>query len=240
MDLLEKAVSYGEESFDKLFDMYHIHKDEVKKTFIEEAKNIENPINLRKIYIYLIAYENYFITLIEDLIRDDIQKVTDFNFIKLIYPKVENDTLNFHLIGNFLQVEYGFSYTGMIFNYIMMSSSDRMILSLANIISVKKPICMYGIKESNMYETFNNISLLFGKNIQYLSGNSELKINTVNNYINANLKLGNWLVIDNIENIEFENLEIIAERISQIYQIVKQNEDEFLILDGFEKKNYYY
>ena len=236
MDLLERAISFGEESFDKLFDMYHIHKDEVKKTFIEEAKNIDNPINLRKIYIYLISYENYFITLIEDLIRDDVQKVSDFNFIKLIYPKIENDTLNFHLIGNFLQVEYGFSYTGMIFNYILMSNSDRMILSLANIISIKKPICMYGIKESNMYETFNNISLLFGKNIQYLSGNSELKINTVNNYIYANLKLGNWLVIDSIENIKFENLEIIAERISQIYQIVKQSEDEFLILDGFEKK----
>ena len=108
MDSIEKGLSNEEEAFDKLFDLYNESKNIRRVRFIKMLKNEgnNNTVLQNKILLSLIALENHFITVIENLIREDVTSTADFTFMKVINYKIENENLMLKLYN--YNYEYGY------------------------------------------------------------------------------------------------------------------------------------
>ena len=50
----------------------------------------------------------------------------------ILYPKIESDTLMFYFLGNLFPVEYGFEYTGIMNNYLLISSNEKTFIEIIN------------------------------------------------------------------------------------------------------------
>ena len=86
------------EAFDKMFDFYNELKD-LEKDFTKILKENNNDINKIKILISILAIINYFVKSIENLVREDVTKVTDYPFNRILQIKVENDSVNVRLFN---------------------------------------------------------------------------------------------------------------------------------------------
>ena len=234
MDNIEKALSLEDEAFDKLFDIYHENKDDYRALFISKAKDSSIDIRQRHIYLSLIALENVYISIIEKLIRDDVQKVTDFNFIKLMNPKIENDSFIYHIMS--LQLEYGFEYTGHVNNYFTMNSSDRMLISFFNCFNLKKPYVIYGVDIDAMnYALEESAYKLLGRNVHRLICSPNFTDESIRNALYANMKNGAWISIERAEVLSKEMFEILALRIKEIYRIIRESDEDGYFSEGNDK-----
>ena len=221
MDNLEKSLLQPDEAFDKLFDLYNEIKDEKIVGFINDLKKDDVTKTQKRILINLIFLFNYSKRIIELLIKEDVTTNNDFNFAKLISPKIENDTFMLHFMS--FAIEYGYEYVGMQNNFLMIPESERMFLSLANAIYYKKPFQIYGLKNGTKKETLKVLANLCGKRINYCYTTSYFSLESFNKIYSANKRTGCWLCLDECQNINFDLIEILATRVADIYRIMQSN-----------------
>ena len=143
MDNLEKALVQADEAFDKMFDLYNEIKDDRIVQYFELIKKDDITNIQRRILLNIIFLLNYNKTIIENLIREDVTSTNDFNYVKLIIPKIENDSFMLHFLS--FTLEYGYEYVGLQNNFLIMPESERMYLSLAQTINYKIPFYIYGL-----------------------------------------------------------------------------------------------
>ena len=235
MDNLEKSLYQPDEAFDKMFDLYNEIKDDKIVGFVNQIKNNDVTPIQKRIFINLIFLYNYSKTIIEYLIREDVTTNNDYNFVKLISPKIENDSFMLHFIS--FAIEYGYEYVGLQNNFLFMPESEKMYLSFAHAINYKKPFQMYGLNNGTKKETLKVLANICGKRINYFYATSYFSLESFNKVYHANRKTGCWLCIDECQNINFDLIEVLATRIADIYRIMQSNgteEDDFV---GGEEKS---
>ena len=235
MDNLEKALVQADEAFDKMFDLYNEIKDDRIVQYFELIKKDDITNIQRRILLNIIFLLNYNKTIIENLIREDVTSTNDFNYVKLIIPKIENDSFMLHFLS--FTLEYGYEYVGLQNNFLIMPESERMYLSLAQTINYKIPFYIYGLNNETKKETFKVLANLCGKRINYCYATSYFDLEAFNRIYLANKKSDCWLCIDECQNIKFELIEILANRIAEIYRIMQTSgveEDDFI---GNEEKS---
>ena len=88
-----------------MFDFYNELKDEWKTKYIKILNNNDNtPIKIRFI-ITIITIIDYMIKSIENLLRDDVCKNTDYSYTKVLQVKIEVDSVTIKLFQyNFSQI----------------------------------------------------------------------------------------------------------------------------------------
>ena len=235
MDNLDKALQQPDEAFDKLFDLYNEIKDDRIVEYFNLMKNNDISEIQKRILINAIFLLNYTKTIIENLIRDDVTSTNDFNYAKLIIPKIENDSYILHFLS--FTLEYGYEYVGLQNNFLIMPESEKMYLSLAQTINYKKPFHLYGLSNQTKKETLKVIANLCGKRINYFYATTYFDLEAFNKIYLANKKSGCWLCIDECQNIRYDLLEILANRVAEIYRIMQTSgieEDDF---SGSEEKS---
>jgi hypothetical protein len=235
MDNLEKALWQPDESFDKMFDLYNEIKDDKIVEFVEQIKKNDISMTQKRILINLIFLYNYSKTIIEGLIREDVTTTNDYNFTKLISPKIENDSFMLHFIS--FVIEYGYEYVGLQNNFLIMPESERMYLSFAHAIHYKKPFQIYGLNNGTKKETLKVLANICGKRINYFYATSYFSLESFNKIYYANRKTGCWLCIDECQNIKFDLIEILANRIADIYRIMQSSGMDEEDFGGSEEKS---
>ena len=235
MDNLEKALAQPDESFDKLFDLYNEIKDDRIVEFFNIIKKEETTVIQRRILINLIFLLNHNKSIIENLIRDDVTSTNDFNYAKLIMPKIENDSFILHFLS--FTLEYGYEYVGLQNNFLIMPESEKMYLSLAQTIHYKRPFHIYGQNMHTKKETLKVIANLCGKRINYFYATTYFDLDAFNKIYLANKKSGCWLCIDECQNIKYDLLEILANRVAEIYRIMQTSGMEEDDYTGNEEKS---
>ena len=228
MDNLEKSLAQPDEAFDKLFDLYNEIKDDKIVGFINDLKKDDVTKIQKRILINLIFLFNYSKGIIESLIREDVTTNSDYNFAKLISPKIETDTYMLHFMP--FTIEYGYEYVGLQNNFLIMQDNERMYLSFAHAINYKNPLHIYGLNNGTKKETLKVFANLCGKRINYCFTTSYFSLESFNKIYNANRKTGCWICIDECQNINFDLIEILANRVADIYRIMQSNgteEEEF-------------
>ena len=235
MDNLEKSLVQPDEAFDKMFDLYNEIKDDKIVGFINQIKKNDITIIQKRILINLIFLYNYSKSIIESLIREDVTTNNDYNFIRLISPKIENDSYMLHFIS--FVIEYGYEYVGLQNNFLIMPESEKMYLSFAQAINYKKPFQVYGLNNGTKKETLKVLANICGKRINYFYATSYFSLESFNKIYFANKKTGCWLCIDECQNIKFDLIEILATRIADIYRIMQTSGTEEEDFSGGEEKS---
>ena len=207
-----------------MFDLYNEIKDDKIRGFVNLLKKNDISRIQKRILINIIFLYNYSKTIIEYLIREDVTTNNDYNFVKLISPKIENDSFMLHFIS--FVIEYGYEYVGLQNNFLIMPDSEKMYLSLAHSISYKKPFQLYGLNNGTKKETLKILANLCGKRINYYYATSYFSLESFNKIYLANRKTGCWLCIDQCQNINFDLIEILATRIADIYRIMQSTGTE--------------
>ena len=229
MDMIEKSLFIADEAFDKLFDLYNEIKEERIVFFMNLIKEKNTTKVQKKILFNLISLMNYSKVIIETLIREDVTSNNDFNFVKNINPKIENDSLVLHFIQNIF--EYGFEYVGLQDNFLIMPESDRMYVAFANCIVNQRPFQMYGLQDSGKKEILKIFGNLCGKKVNYINTTKNFSFTSFSNFFYGNIKQGCWLCIDETQNIKYEIMETLALRIAEFYRILQAG-GEFELENG--------
>ena len=229
MDTIEKSLFIADEAFDKLFDLYNEIKDERIVFFMNLIKEKDTTKVQKRILFNLISLMNYAKFIIETLIKEDVTSNNDFTFVKIINPKIENDSLVLHFIQNIF--EYGFEYVGLQDNFLIMPESERMYVAFANCIVNQRPFQMYGLQDSGKKEILKIFANLCGKKINYINTTKNFSFTSFSNFFYGNIKQGCWLCIDETQNIKFEIMEFLALRIAEFYRIL-QSGGEFELENG--------
>ena len=235
MDNLEKALAQPDEAFDKLFDLYNEIKDDRIVEFFKMMKAEETTVIQRRILLNLIFLLNFTKSIIENLIRDDVTSTNDFNYVKLIIPKIENDSFILHFLS--FTLEYGYEYVGLQNNFLIMPESEKMYLSLAQTINYKRPFHIYGQNLHTKKETMKVIANLCGRRINYCYATTYFDLDAFNKIYLANKKSGCWICIDECQNIKFDLLEVLANRVAEIYRIMQTSGMEEDDYSGSEEKS---
>jgi len=162
---------------------------------------------------------NYAKLIIEILIKEDVTSNNDFTFVKIINPKIENDSLILHFIQN--TFEYGYEYVGLQDNFLIMPESERMYVAFANCIINQRPFTMSGLEDNGKKEILKIFGNLCGKKINYINTTKNFSFTSFSNFFYGNIKQGCWLCIDETQNIKFEILETLALRIAEYYRILQ-------------------
>ena len=229
IDSIEKSLFIADEAFDKLFDLYNEIKDD-KIVFFMNLINEKDTTKVQKRVLFnLISLMNYSKVVIENLIRDDVTTNSDFTFVKIINPKIENDSYILHFIQN--TFEYGYEYVGLQDNFLIMPESERMYIAFANCIINQRPFQMYGLQDSGKKEILKIFANLCGKNIIYINTTKNFSFTSFSNFFYGNIKQGCWLCIDETQNIKYEIMETLALRIAEFYRIL-QSGGEFELENG--------
>ena len=248
MDNIERCLK-SDETFDKLFELYNICKHDMIKFIYEKINDDDknNGINRRKLFCLLSLF-NYFISVLEDIIHEDVQSPSDFSFVKYLNPKIESDTLMFYFLGNLFSIEYGFEYIGIMKNFILLTNNERTLIELINAYDFfKKPIILntnyINVENEEIventpytYDSISTISAFLGKNIIEYSCNKNTDINIVKNLICSYNKLGPWIRINNLYNLcSIYDFEIISNQIIEVYYQLKHSEEELITMKNGDK-----
>ena len=229
MDAIEKSLFIADEAFDKLFDLYNEIKDERISFFLDLIKEKNTTKIQKRILFNLISLMNFSKIIIENLIREDVTSNNDFTFVKIINPKIENDSFVLHFIQNIF--EYGFEYVGLQDNFLIIPESERMYVAFANCIVNQRPFHMYGLQDSGKKEILKIFANLCGKKINYINTTKNFSLASFSNFFYGNIKQGCWLCIDETQNIKYEILETLALRIAEFYRILQAG-GEFELENG--------
>ena len=229
MDNIEKSLAVSDQAFDKLFDLYNDIKDD-KIVFFNSLIYEKDTTKVQKRILFnLISLMNYAKLIIEILIKEDVTSNNDFTFVKIMNPKIENDTLVLHFIQNIF--EYGYEYVGLQDNFLIMPESERMYVAFANCIINQRPFTMYGLEDNGKKEILKIFGNLCGKKINYINTTKNFSFTSFSNFFYGNIKQGCWLCIDETQNIKYEILETLALRIAEYYRILQAG-GEFELENG--------
>ena len=229
MDNIEKSLFISDQAFDKLFDLYNDIKDDKIVFFNSLIYDKDTTKVQKRILFNLISLMNYAKLIIEILIKEDVTSNNDFTFVKIINPKIENDSFILHFIQN--TFEYGYEYVGLQDNFLIMPESERMYVAFANCIINQRPFTMYGLEDNGKKEILKIFGNLCGKKINYINTTKNFSFTSFSNFFYGNIKQGCWLCIDETQNIKYEILEILALRIAEYYRILQAG-GEFELENG--------
>jgi len=230
---LEKTLEKEKEAFDKMFDFYHELKD-LERDYTKMIKDENNNVIKIKILISIIAIINYFVKSIENLVREDVTKIYDFSFYKILQIKVENDSVNIKLFN--FNFEYGNEYTGLKYDFFVLPDTEKTFLSIVNALYYRIPFLLYNNQSFFKKEILNITSNILGKNISYFTSNKALDITGVNNIIYGNMKNGNLVCIKNIELLQFNHFKTMVERINEIFRLIHSKSEEGYFTDRNNEK----
>ena len=235
MDTIEKGLTIEDEAFDKLFDLYHESKDERRVEYMKMLKNPNTTKAIKKILLSLIALENFVIITIENLIREDVSTINDFTYMKILNMKIENENLTLRLFN--FTFDYGFEYVGIQNNFYQLNQTERTVVSFLNMMNIHKPFLIYGHHSIPKKETLNLVSKYFGKYIYYITPSTSYDVNNVNNLLYAYMRTGAWMCLTHTEMIAPNMLSAIADRIMEVYRLIKASEEEGIYNEGVDKFN---
>ena len=227
---LEKTLEKESEAFDKLFDYYHELKDEIKIKYLNMLiKNTEkNPIKT-KFFISVISIIDYFIKSIENLLRDDVTKITDYSFSKVLQIKIENDLVSIKLIQ--FNLEYGNDYVGLGTDFFASPQTEKFLLSLLNVIHSHKNFLIYSNQKYFKKETMNMINNILGERILIFNCNEELNIEGFNNFVYGNMVSSQVICISNVEFLKNNLLQFLVDRISEIMRLLQCKPEDGIFND---------
>ena len=226
---LEKTLEKENSAFDKMFDYYNLCKDEWKTIFINMIKSGNNSYIKNKILISIIAICDYIMNCLENLIREDIGKTTDFGFSKVLQIKIENDSTNIRLLN--INYEYGNEYTGLNQDFIIMPQTEKTLISLINAMSTHKSFVFYNNQAFFKKEISKILTHILGRDTLYFPSNEEFNITGLNNLMFGNMKRGFFVCIENIEIIKTNLLQILIDRIIEISLLIKSKGEEGIFTD---------
>ena len=247
MDNIEKSLK-SEDIFDKLFELYNICRNDIITEIIGKVNNEQSIINKKK-YFCLLSLFNYIIGMLENLMHDDVQSPYEFSFIKNLNPKIESDTLIFYILGNLCTVEYGFEYTGIINNYLLLLSNEKIFIEIMNSYEFfRKPIIIntnhiqignnknYNNNSSHLYDNVSILGSFLGKNIKDYYCNYNTDINVFKNLLCSYNKCGPWIRFNNVHYLKsVQDFEIISSQIVEVYYQIKYSEEEFITMNNGNK-----
>ena len=229
---LEKSLEKENEAFDKLFDFYNEIKDEWKLKFINMLKNKENTPVKNRIIIAIITVFDYILKGIESLLRDEVYKITDYAYTKVLQIKIDVDNVNVRLLNyNF---DYGNEYVGLYNDFFTMPQTEKTFLCILYALHLHKSFVLYNNQSYFKKETLLMTSNILGRNIYYFTANTNFSITGLNNLLYGNMGSGNLVCINNTELMQFDCLKIVVNRISEIIRLLhtKQEEGFFNDIDG--------
>ena len=229
---LEKTLEKENDAFDKMFDFYNEIKDEWKIKFINMLKDKENtPIKNRLIITFLTIFD-YILNSLENLLREDVYKVTEYTYTKVLQIKIDVDYVNIRLIN--FNFEYGNEYVGLYSDFFTMPQTEKTFLCILYSLYMHKSFVLYNNQSYFKKETLSMVSNILGRNVFYFTANSNFSLAGLNNLLFANMNSGNLLCIKNAELMQLENLKIIVNRISEVARLLysKQEEGFYNDIDG--------
>ena len=227
---LEKTLEKENEAFDKLFDFYNTVKDDWRKKYIKILQNNKNnsKINI-KISICAITIWDYFIKSVENLLREDVRKNTDYTYNRIIQIKVENDSVMiklFHFI-----FEYGNEYIGLHYDFFFLPQTEKTFISIINALYYHNSFIIYNNQTYFKKEILSIISNILGRKINYFTANDNLSISGINDLIYGYIRSGQFICVTNTEKINFNIYQCLADRINEIFQLLKSRQDEGYFID---------
>jgi hypothetical protein len=228
IEQLKKALNQ-EDAFDKIMDFHEDSKGR-KELFCQSLKDLNSNKLEKRIFMNLIALESFFKNIIKTLVREDVISTSDFNWIKYLHVDIDGEICKL-LIFN-IEIEYGYEYVGLQNNFIVSPMTERMHLSLANCIEDKKPFILYGLPESGKKETLLSFSKICGKSLYIFKCSPYTDHKAFHKILYGGQKIGNWILLDNIDIIDRELLSVIAQDILQVHwNINDPNADFYLPYD---------
>ena len=230
---LEKCLEKEKDAFDKMFDFYHELKDWAKQ-LIKMLKTEKNSFGQIKLLIALLAIINYIIKSIENLIREDVTKISDFSFNKVLQIKVENDSVNVRLLN--FNFEYGNEYVGLKYDFFILPETEKTLISIFNALFYHNSFLLYNNQSIFKKELLNIASSVLGKNIYYFTANKKFDLIGLDNILYGNMRNGNLVCIKNIELMEFNLFKTMVERINEIFGLIHAKSEEGYFTDRNSEK----
>ena len=232
---LEKTLEKENEAFDKLFDFYNTIKDDYKKKYINILQSETNNSKLNiQLIICAITIWDYFIKNVENLLRDDIRKTTDYTFNKILQIKVEIDSVTIKLF-NFI-FEYGNEYVGLHYNFFVMPQTEKSFISIINALHNQNPFIFYSNQSYFKKELLYIISNILGRRINFITINENFNLKGFNNLIYGNMRMGRYICITNAQSVDLNILKTLADRINEICQLLKYRQEEGFFIDRDSEK----
>ena len=229
---LEKTLEKENDAFDKMFDFYNEIKDEWKVKYINMLKDKENTPIKNRLIITIITILDYIFNSTESLLREDVYKVTEYTFIKVLQVKIDVDYVNIRLINyNF---EYGNEYVGLYNDFFTMPQTEKTFLCILYSLHLHKSFVLYNNQSYFKKEILSMVSNILGRNIFYFTANSDFSVTGLNNILYGNMSSGNLVCVNNLELIQMNCLKVIVNRISEVARLLycRQEEGFYNDIDG--------
>ncbi len=212
---IEKALTTQGDIFDKLLDIKFDSKE--RRNGILPLLH-DNSIDIveRKKLLNIFCLENHFNELIKNLIRDDVNNVNDFGWVKYITYFIESEECKISHLNN--KYDYGYEYVGLYNNFFIPQQTERVFVALSNNIFNKKPSFVYGLPETGKSETMNLLSKMFGKSLITFECTNSMDEKTFERLLSGLYKSGNWICLDGIDALPINMLSLCAQKIINIYR----------------------
>ena len=231
---LEKTLEKENEAFDKLFDFYSTIKDDWKKKYIKILREDNNPVLNIQLIISAMALWDYFIKNVENLLRDDVLKTSDYTYNKILQIKVENDSVNIKLFN--FSFEYGNDYVGLFYDFFVLPQTEKTFLSIINVLHNQNPFIIYSNQSFFKKELIEIVSNILGRRINYIAINENFDIKGINNLIYGNMRVGQYIAFTNTECVDLNIFKCLADRIIEISHLLKSRQEEGLFIDRDSEK----
>ena len=137
--------------------------------YINMLKNKENTPIKNRLIITIITIFDYILKAIESLLRDDVYKVTDYTYTKVLQVKIDVDYVNIRLLNyNF---EYGNDYVGLYHDFFTLPQTEKTFLCILYALHLHKSFILYNNQSYFKKETLSMVSNILGRNIFYFTAN---------------------------------------------------------------------
>ena len=222
-DQIDKALKQ-DDIFDAILNIKLEYKERKKlliKMLKGETQNEFTSVEKLKIINY-IALDSYFNEIIKNLIREDTSSNTEFSWIKYPFVKIEGNECKVRFFAT--DINYGREYVGLYNNFVTTPQTERFFLTLSTCIINQRSSVVYGLNESNKKESFKIFSKLVGHYPFFIKCNNLLDTKSFVNIKAAIQKRGNWLVVDEFEKLNLEQISVISEEISAIYRAFHESD----------------
>ena len=231
---LEKTLEKENEAFDKLFDFYGTVKDDWKKKYIKILREQNNSELTIQLIICSIAIWDYFIKNVENLLRDDVRKTSDYTYNKILQIKVENDSVIIKIFN--YSFEYGNDYVGLFYDFFVLPQTEKTFISIINSLHYQNSFLFYNNQTYFKKELLYIISNILGRRINYLTINENLDLKGINNLLYGNMRIGQYICVTSTEIVDLKILKILADRINEILQLLKCRQEEGVFVDRDSEK----
>jgi energy-coupling factor transporter ATP-binding protein EcfA2 len=221
IDALEKALT-TDDVFDKIIDI-KIESKERKKNLIKLILDKTTSKLDRRILINQVALENYFNEIIKNLIREDCNSITDFNWLKILQMKIDSDQL-FIKIFSSVNFEYGYEYVGLQNNFVVTPQTEKTYLTIGNCFSLRKPFFMYGLPDSGKKETLHTLSRTFGKSMTIFTCSEQFDVSSFNKLLYGSIKNGSWILLDRVDLVTREMMSVVSQHIMNVYRMLNDKD----------------